>query len=70
MSEETLPEWKTEPPDFTVYGFHTGKKIEFRLKDGREIAGIYQGWDVYTSDGVDYIDVVAWREAIRPLPGE
>lgn len=56
-----MSEWNTTTlPDFTVYGFHTGKQLEYRLKDGTEHVGIYQGWGVFgTGEGRQ--DVIAWR---------
>lgn len=51
-AQETLPQegepWETEKlPDFTMYGFHTGRHVEFRLNDGRVLTGIYQGYGVF-----------------------
>ena len=71
---ETLPSekrldgsWHTdEPPDFTEHGFHTGRKVEYKLNTGQIIFDIYQGYGIF---GVGrYHDwmagspcVIAWR---------
>lgn len=65
-------QWHTEDmdlPDFTVHGFHTGRKVMFRLSDGREIEDVYQGWGIFGS-GQGFCweagepHVTAWR----PIP--
>jgi hypothetical protein len=56
-----------EAPDFTVHGFHTGRRVAFQLPDGTELTGIYHGWDVFGANGVDYTDVIAWKP-VEPSP--
>lgn len=60
-----MTEWETEAlPDFTYWGFHTGRKVEFRLINGEIRTDIYQGYGLF-GVGAGYqwqSEVVAWRE--------
>ena len=68
--------WHTDEmdlPDFRIHGFHTGRKVRFRLSDGREIEDVYQGWGMFgvglpgSGTCFDWMGgephVVAWKEA-------
>ncbi len=64
-----MSEWHTEEldlPDFTVHGFHMGKTLDYRLSDGQELNGIYQGYGLFGAKPMyDWMagdpHVVAWR---------
>jgi hypothetical protein len=47
-------------PDFCVYGFHTGRKIWYKLDTGEEILGIYQGYCIFGS-GEGHLNVTHWK---------
>lgn len=49
-------------PNFNVHGFHTGRKVEFRLPDGSEHVGIYQGYGIFGA-GTGRWGVTHWRPA-------
>jgi hypothetical protein len=67
-----MGEWHTEDmnlPDFTVHGFHTGRKVRFRLSDGREIEDVYQGWGIFgIGKGFDWMAGEPYVTAWQPLP--
>lgn len=47
-------------PNFTIYGYHTGKLIQVRRESGLELKTIYQGWGLF-GDGNGFQDVTHWR---------
>ena len=49
----------SELPDFRIYGFHTGKKVEVRYADGEEDVVIYHGYGMFGKDNRE--DVTHWR---------
>lgn len=59
-----MDEWRTDClPDFTVHGFHLGKTVRYRLKDGTEHEGVYQGWGLFGAGQThdwDLGEVIAW----------
>ena len=48
-----------EYPDFRMYGFHTGRKVEVRFADGKEDVVIYQGYGMFGENNRE--DVTHWR---------
>lgn len=55
-------EWiatKDSMPCFRCFGFQTGKTLWYRLNDGTELEGIYQGWGMFGLD--DREDVSHWK---------
>ena len=48
-----------EYPDFRLYGFHTGNKVEVRFADGLEEVVVYHGFGVFGNDNRE--DVTHWR---------
>lgn len=59
-----LYEWRTELPDFRIWGFHKVPEVEFRLEDGRIECGPYIGYGLFGKHPHHYqwpYDVVAWR---------
>lgn len=61
-------EWKLltdAPPDFREYGFHTGRLVQARLVDGREVVTQYQGYELFGHAGYEsgelFDDVTHWR---------
>lgn len=64
-----MTDWITDGvPNFCVHGFHTGRKVKFKLSDGREIVDIYQGYGIFgTGDGYNWMDlpqpvgVIGWK---------
>jgi hypothetical protein len=64
MPFEVPPAWiptKGSLPCFKCFGFHTGKKLKYRLNDGTEHEGIYQGWGMFGLDSRE--DVSHWMPA-------
>lgn len=58
---ELAPAWKdlnADPPDFRIYGFHTGKKVRYRRTDGSEHVGVYQGYGLFGADA--WADITHW----------
>jgi hypothetical protein len=50
----------TTLPDFTIFGFHTGKLLEFMIEGSDEIfRGPYQGYGMFGYSCVE--NVMAWR---------
>lgn len=37
-------------PNFIEYGFHTGRKVDFRTSDGVDFTGWYEGYGLFCSD--------------------
>lgn len=52
-----------EEPDFRIYGFHTGKKVEVRKDDGTEEVTIYQGYGLFGNGKSMFDAVTHWRPA-------
>ena len=48
-----------EYPDFRVYGFHTGKSVIVRRRDGSEQETFYGGYGMFGRD--NFMDVTHWR---------
>ena len=62
MSTSESPAWiatADRMPCFRCFGFQTGKKLLYRLNDGTEHEGIYQGWGMFGIDSRE--DVSHWQ---------
>lgn len=46
-------------PCFRCFGFQTGKTVWYRLNDGSEHEGVYQGWGMFGPN--DREDVSHWK---------
>ncbi len=57
-----------ELPDFTIHGFHTGRKIRYQSRTGKWYEGIYQGWGIFGSGAqeLQQDDVIAWEPIVQP----
>ena len=55
MNWIAMPEY----PDFRIYGFHTGKKVQVRYEDGKEEVVLYHGYGMFGKDNRE--DVTHWR---------
>lgn len=49
-------------PDFTVHGYHTGRKVWVRTKYGTEDIVSYQGYGIFGHDSGN-ADVTHWKPA-------
>ena len=63
-------EWRElseEPPDFRIYGFHTGREVEIRLLDESIHVTKYQGYNEFGGVGVHNLfkDVTHWRPVLK-----
>jgi hypothetical protein len=54
-------------PDFTIYGFHTGRHVDVRHAGGEALHQIYQGWGIFGS-GDGFHLVTHWRQSDRDAP--
>lgn len=66
-----MTEWITDGvPNFCVHGFHTGRKVKFKLSDGQEVVDIYQGYGIFgIGNGYNWmaepLGVIGWLPVER-----